>query len=403
MHEFKIKFYLPPDNGKKYEPRTVQARIYLDNQRDYLTATKVAVTDKVWDADLEKVKLNTPEGHLMNHRLAIIRRQVTDIYHLYETDEHLSLALIKQAYLAQVKTISEKQGVYDFFNRYIRENAEVMNTDNRRHLALVATSFQQFVLHTYKAEDIDFMDITPRMLHDFESYLYKEEGYTHNRTLQNKIAMLKSLLGAARELGMMEDKPFEHFCSQGILPVRNSYLSIEEIKRLKKAEFPTKRLEKVRDCFLFSCYTGLSYIEIKSLTRDNLIQLNGSTWILLKGESNDSPRYIPLLPYTASVIKKYTSDDAALLPIISQQKTNKYLKEIAEICGFDKPLTFRLAAQSFMKIALSVGASIDSVSHMLGKPLRHTEPFTRFSPKRIEDEMAMFAAKIGRDRPSNIK
>ena len=95
MHEFKIKFYLPPDSNPPYEPRTVQARIYLDNQRDYLTVTKVIVTDKIWNAGLEKVKLNTPEGHLMNHRLDILRKQVTDIYHLYAADEHLSLALIK--------------------------------------------------------------------------------------------------------------------------------------------------------------------------------------------------------------------------------------------------------------------------------------------------------------------
>lgn len=403
MHEFKIKFYLPPDSNNPHEPRTVQARIYLDNQRDYLTATKVVVTDRVWNAGLEKVKLNTPEGHLMNHRLDILRKQVTDIYHLYAADEHLSLALIKQAYLTHVKKMSGRHGVCAFFNQYIKENAEVITPDSRRHLVLVANLFKQFVSHTYKTEDIDFTDITQRMLHDFESYLHEEEGYTHNRTLQNKISILKTFLGAARELGMMEDNPFDGYCSLGILPVRNVYLSIEEIKYLKRAEFPTKRLEKVRDYFLFSCYTGLSYIEIKSLTKKNLTQLNGSTWILLTGESNDSLRYIPLLPYTASIINKYTSDNATLLPIISQQKTNKYLKEIAEICGLNKPLTFQLAAQSFMKIALNAGASIDSISHMLGKPLRHVKPFARLSPERIEDEMAMFAAKMGRDRHSNIE
>ncbi|MCQ2222046.1 MAG: hypothetical protein MJZ12_11660, partial [Prevotella sp.] len=130
-------------------------------------------------------------------------------------------------------------------------------------------------------------------------------------------------------------------------------------------------------------------------------RLNGSTWILLKGETEDSPRYIPLLPYAATIIKKYSTDDeqAQLLPLISHQKTNLYLKEIAKVCEIDKTLTFQTAVQSFMKIALTAGASIDSVSHMLGKPLHHATPFARFSPERIEDEMAMFAARMGRDRP----
>lgn len=339
----------------------------------------------------------------MNHRLDILRKQVMDIYHLYAIDEHLSLALIKQVYHTHVKVMSGKQNVCAFFNKYIKENAEVINTDSRRHLVLVANLFKRFVSHTYKTEDIDFMDISQRMLRDFESYLHEEEGYTHKRTLQNKISILKTFLGAARELGMIEDNPFEGYCSREILPVRNIYLSIEEIKRLRRAEFPTKRLEKVRDCFLFSCYTGLSYIEIRSLKKDNLAHLNDSTWILLTGESNDSLRYIPLLPYTASIIKKYTSDNVTLLPIISQQKTNKYLKEIAEMCGLNKTLTFQLAAQSFMKIALSAGASIDSISQMLGKPLRHAKPFIRLSLEKIEDEMAMFAAKMGRDRSSNME
>lgn len=404
MHEFKIKFYLPPDNGRPHERRSILARIQLDNQRDYLATTKVAVADKDWNGSQEKVNLNTPEGRLMNHRLTTLRKNVTDIYHLHESDEHLPLTLIKQAYLASVKAKSDKPGICAFFRKYIEDNVETMSVSNHYLHLNVAGLFGQFVGSSLNALDISFDDIYPKMLHDFMTYLYKEESERNLRTIDNKISSLRTLFGAAKELGMMEHDPFEGFSFSTVNPVTASLLTVDDIKRLKKAEFDSKRLDKVRDCFLFSCYTGMSYQELKELTKDKLTMLNGSTWILFTGDVEDSPRYIPLLPYSATIIKKYASDDAPLLlPLISQQKTNSYLKEIAELCGIDKPLTFKLAVRSFMKIALSAGASIDCVSHVAGKSWQETKAFAQFSPERIEDEMAMFAARMGRDRPSSTE
>lgn len=385
MRTFKVKFYLRPEPNKDGS-HSVQARIYLDHERDYLTCTKVAVPQKSWNARLENVKSNTPEGHLMNHRLDNLRRQITDIYQQNKDNEHLSVGFIKETYLAMVKEKSGKEGVCTFFKKYIEENKETMTQDYHRRIVQVSNLFGQYVKYAYNTDDIDFADIDHKMLDEFESYLLFDEGYTHARTLKNKIGILKTLLGAAHELGMMEQDPFDGYESRNLCPPKAEFLTIEEVKRLKGATFDTKRLEKVCDCFLFSCYTGLSYQELRSLTKQDLTRLNGSTWILLKGETEDSPRYIPLLPYAATIIKKYSTDDeqAQLLSLISHQKTNLYLKEIAKVCEIVKTLTFQTAVQSFMKIALTAGASIDSVSHMLGKPLRHATPFTRFSPEGIE-------------------
>lgn len=398
MHKFKVKFYLRPETGRKDGLRTVQVRIYLDGKRDYLTSSKVAVPVEAWNAGKEKVMLNTPEGRLMNMRLQNLCKQVTEVYLQHEKDDNLSIELIKQAYQARLLEMPGKHGVCTFFKQYIKENEDVISQDRHHRLLQVTNLFGQFISYTYNAEDIDFADVDQKMLSNFETHLCKDGGYTHSRTLKNKISILRSLFGAAHELGMTEQTAFDGYSPSKHHPVKADSLTIEEVKRIKKAEFSTKRLEKVRDCFLFSCHTGLSYQELKNLTKEHLTRLNGSQWILLGG---DSPRYIPLLPFPSSIIEKYASDDdqSPLLPIISHQKTNLYLKEIAEICCIDKLLTFQLAVQTFMSIAMKSGATIDSVSHMVGKPLRQTEPFARFSPERIEEDMAMFAAKMGRDRP----
>lgn len=402
MHTFKVKFYLRPEPNKDGK-HTVQARIYLDHQRDYLSCTKVAVPSKSWNARLEKITSKTSEGRLMNHRLDNLRKQITDIYLQHEHDESLSVEFIKETYLAQTRERSGREGVCSFFFRYIEENEESMTKDYSRRLNIVADSFLQYVGYAYNTGDIDFEDIDQKMLNEFESYLIFTERYTHARTLNNKMSFLKTLLGAAKELGMMEQDPFEGYSSDSICPPKEETLTIEEVKRLRNADFKTKRLERVRDCFLFSCYTGLSYQELRSLTKDSLTRLNGSMWLLLTGVNDDTHRYIPLLPYTTSIIKKYETDDkqTTFLPLISHQKTNLYLKEMAKECEIEKTLTFQTAVQSFMKIALSTGVSIDSISYILGKPLPFVEYYARFSPERIEDEMAMFAAKLGKIPPTD--
>lgn len=395
MHEFKVKFYLRPDSGQAQGLRTVQARIYLDHQRDYLTSTKVTVPEKVWNAKQEKVMLKTPEGHLLNHRLEKLRKQITDIYHQHETDVHLSLDIIKKAYY-DIKAISGDSGVCSFFLRYIRDNKDILGKDTHRRLLQVANLFTKYIAYAYNTKDIGFEDIDYRMLKEFLSYLRVKEGYVNDRTLMNKVYTFKTLLGAAHELGMVEEISFEGLMTRDLSPLQVVYLTVGEIKILKRLLLG-KRLDRVRDCFLFSCFTGLSYPELRILSKDNLILLNGSTWIMLEGGAECEPRYIPLLPYPASILRKYSNSEeqASLLPLISQQKMNQYLKEIGVACGFGKLLTFQTAVQSFIKNALSSGATTDSVSHMVGKTLREVGTYARFSPERVEEEMSLFASKMG--------
>ena len=400
MHTFKIKFYLRPESERKDKMRTIQVRIYLDHERDYLTSTRFAIPASAWDAKQEKVTMNTPKGRFMNCRISNLRKAITDIYHLHEADATLSVETFKQSYLSYCREKADQDTVCIFFERYIKETGEAIGQDALCRLEKVSTLFRQFVEYTYNVKDIDFTDIDRGMLKDFVSYLRINEDYGNDRTLRNKVYVLKTLLCAAQELGMMKANPFDGYTLPASKHVKVESLTIDEVKLLKKAEFETNRLDKVRDCFLFSCYTGLSYQELKSLTKEHLTRLNGSEWILLEGPGGAIPRYIPLLPYPASIIRKYETDDeqTPLLPLISQQKTNLYLKEIAGLCGIEKSLTFQLAVNTFIKTALSSGTTIDSVSNMLGKPVSKVAPFATFSPERIEEEMALLNIRLGRDR-----
>ena len=107
--------------------------------------------------------------------------------------------------------------------------------------------------------------------------------------------------------------------------------------------FPTKRLEQVRDLFIFSCFTGLSYIDLKELkTSDIRISFDGKPWIMTHRHKTDTPVNVPLLKIPQAILQKYEGQlpKGQLLPVLSNQKLNSYLKEIADLCGINKNITF---------------------------------------------------------------
>ena len=405
MHDFRIKFYLSPAPNRQQGTRVVHVRIYLDCQRDFLTSTKVIVPEDQWNPRQEQVMLDTPEARLMNHRLAIIRKTITNIYQQYENDDVLSIAVIKQAYHVLVKDRQPIEGVCAFFRQYIKENEEILSNDAFFRYSQMATLFGQYIAYTYNVSDIAFADIDEHLLHNFEHYLRVLKGYNHDRTLRNKVHVLKVMFGAAMELGMIEHDPFDGYSPPSVKSSKSKSLTIDDIKLLKKASFNTRRLDKVRDFFLFSCYTGLSYKDMRTLSQDHLERLNGKTWLIIPGATETMPRYIPLLPYPLFIIEKYHTDmpKSPLLPLVSQQKTNLYLKEVADICGISKTITFRIAVKSFMKIALAAEVSTDCLFHIIGKSIHEILPPMILSPERIEKEMEKFAIKIGEDLSVNIR
>lgn len=402
MHDFRIKFYLSPASNRQKGTRVVHVRIYLDCQRDFLTSTKVIVPEDKWNPRQEQVMLDTPEARLMNHRLAIIRKTITNIYLQHENDDVLSIAVIKQAYHVHVKDRQHIEGACAFFRQYIKENEEAISNDAFFRYSQMTTLFGQYIASTYNVSDIDFTNIDEALLHNFENYLRVQKGYDHERTLRNKVYVLKAMFGAAMELGMIEHDPFDDYTSPSVKSSKSKSLTIDDIKLLKKVAFNTRRLDKVRDFFLFSCHTGLSYKDMRTLSQDHLERVNGKTWLIISGATETIPRYIPLLPYPLFIIEKYRTDKpkSPLLPLISQQKINHYLKEVADICGISKPITFRIAVMSFMKIALAAEVSTDCLFHIIGKSMPEILPSMYLSPERIEKEMKKFAIRIGEDLSS---
>ena len=180
------------------------------------------------------------------------------------------------------------------------------------------------------------------------------------------------------------------------------YLTQRELNRIEETHFTSKGYERVRDCFLFACYTGLSYVDLKALRKDQLIPAsNGRLWIYTKREKTNESVRVPLLPQALALMKKYTKDEelevsGKLMPLYSNQKVNKYLKKIIEVCQIHKHVTFHVARHTFATtVTLSNGVPIETVSKLLGHTqLQTTQIYARVLQKKVGDDMDALMRKL---------
>jgi site-specific recombinase XerD len=195
--------------------------------------------------------------------------------------------------------------------------------------------------------------------------------------------------------------PFYHWKARW-KKVERDVLTDKELRRLLKKRFPVKRLEQVRDIFAFCCFTGLAYVDVKKLSRDHIVKgMDGGQWIKINRSKTASRSNIPLLPAAEAILAKYSfwqekNDEGLLLPVISNQKTNAFLKEIAILSKIQKNLTFHLARHTFATtVTLANGIPIESVSKMLGhQSLKTTQIYAKVIDKKLRQDMKLIEGKF---------
>ena len=238
-------------------------------------------------------------------------------------------------------------------------------------------------------------ELTHLIIHDFEIYLKTVVSLKANSATKT-LKFFKTVVIFAQKCGVMTHDPFlnHHFHLE---PVDRGFLTDEEIQRIMQKDFEIPRLEMVRDVFIFSCFCGLAYIDVVHLTQENIITLDNRPWIIINRQKTNVQSNIPLLEIPQMILDKYKgkTKDNRLLPVLSNQKINAYLKEIADLCGIKKRLSYHLARHTFATMLLSKGVPIESVSKMLGHTnIKTTQIYARITNKKIEQDMMQVADKF---------
>lgn len=250
--------------------------------------------------------------------------------------------------------------------------------------------FQEFLMFKYKAKDIPVNEVDVDMLKKYQHYLMTVR-HNNNNTTVKYLRNLGKVLNMAVMKKLIQTSPLEELKLK-IEPVDKGFLNKVELAKLAEKEFDVVRLEQVRDVFLFCCYTGLAYVDVHSLTANDIIEEEDRLWIRKARHKTNIMCHIPIIKPAREILDKYAllaQATGKLLPVLSNQKMNAYLKEIAAIVGIDKDLTTHLARHTFATtVTLANHVSIENVSKMLGhSSIRMTQHYARILDASIEKEM----------------
>lgn len=395
---FRAVFYLRSNYVNKEGKTPVMLRIYLNNERLSIGSTGIAVQQSQWDREKERLKGRTTEALFTNLELDNIQSGLQTIFKKIEMTDEVSLERIKSEYLGKKEDVDTLMSLFNKHNSDVARQVGVsVEAATLQKYNVCKKHFSNFLRDKYGRSDIRLSELGYIVIHDFDIYLRTVVGQNPN-TATRMMKTFKTITILGRKLGVLHHDPFLNIRFH-MEPVNRGFLTDEEILKIANKDFGIGRLELVRDVFVFSCFTGLAYIDVYNLAPENIVTLNGKQWIMTKRQKTSVETNVLLLDIPKSIIAKYsgkTYRDGKLFPMLTNQKLNSYLKEIADICGIKKNLTFHLARHTFATMSLSKGVPIESVSKMLGHTnIKTTQIYARITNKKIEHDMDELADKLG--------
>jgi site-specific recombinase XerD len=405
---FRILFYAKRDKQKADGTVPIWCRITVDGQATRFS-TKSSINPNSWDSKAAKASGRSKEATEINSLLDKIRTSIYNVYHdLLTRENDVSAERVKNMFLGiEVK----HQTILELFRRHNEDVEKLVGiSKTKTTLQKYDVAYRRladFIKLQYSASDVSLKEINHMFISDFEIYL-KTCCKCGSNTTAKFMQRFRTIILMAKNNGWIHTDPFANYKIR-FQKVDKGYLTQEQIEILMRKTFSTKRLEQVRDIFVFSCFSGLAYIDVKNLRETNIrTSFDGGTWIMGKREKTGVNFNVPLLETPKQILDKYagTLPGGMVLPVPSNQKMNAYLKEIGDLCGIDKELTFHLARHSFATLTLSKGVSIESVSKMLGHTnIKTTQIYAKITDAKISNDMAAFAEKLDtkkRKSPSKL-
>jgi integrase len=258
----------------------------------------------------------------------------------------------------------------------------------------------EFMKWKYKVDDMDIRRLNYQFMTNYEFWLKSVRKCDHNTSMKY-LSNFKKIVNICIKSGWLDRDPFVGF-KMAKREVERPFLVDEELNRIIEKTFLMPRMSQVRDIFIFCCYTGLAYADVEKLTREEITTgIDGEKWIWTSRQKTESTTRIPLLPPALEILDRYKDDPQCLikkrlLPVLTNQKMNTYLKEIADACNITKKMTFHTARHTFATtVTLTNGVPIETVSKMLGdRNLKTTQHYAKILDLKVSEDMGVLRAKF---------
>ena len=310
---FKVLFYV---NGSKEKNGIVpiMGRVTINGSVAQFSC-ELTIAKTMWDAKGNSAKGKSKESRDINLALDNIKAQIIKHYQrISDREAYVTAEMVRNAYQGIGTEYETLLGAFD--------------KDNE--------SFKK----CYKRSDISILELTPDFIKEYEIYLSTDAGL-HNGSVWSHCMWLKTIVAKAHYNGLTPSNPFAQYRVNQNIKERQ-YLTEDEIKAVMTHEFADKKLAYIRDLFVFASFTALSFVDIKELTTDDIVEINGEKWILSKRHKTKVNFQVKLLDIPLQIIKRYErfQEDKLVFPNLNYWNICKPLKKMIKECGISKDISF---------------------------------------------------------------
>lgn len=394
---FKVLFYVKRSAPLRNGDIPIMCRITISGQRVQLS-TQLSVAEHLWDVNTGRVAGRSARAERTNERLAAIRHGIERSYHTLVNDRlHVTPQMVKELFLG---INHSNRTLLDFFRRHNAEFRRMVGLNRSMttfyKYRCVCVHLENFIHDKYDRRDLLFKELDTEFLTGFHAYISQECAFKKNTTWIYMIA-LKHILMLARSRGYMTCDLFANYKLRSEFVMRN-YLTIGEINLLLRLDVDRPTVALVRDAFLFSCFTGLSYVDLRALTPRNVRRERDRMWITTTRRKTGSEVNVRLFAVPSAILLNYLprGRDERIFDLPGNGWCNVCLRRLADRAGIAKRITFHVARHTFATtITLSQGMAIETISKLLGhKNIRTTQIYATLTHARLESELERLSRRI---------
>jgi site-specific recombinase XerD len=391
---FGLLFFLKQPKNQTDDVRFIYLKITVDGKANELSTKRKCEVSK-WNAHSGRATGNKEAIKELNNFLDALEHQVYQAKRrLIESGRVLSAQAIKDILTGNYDKPRMILEIFKHHNDQMKELEGIdyaRGTIGRYEISLGHT--RAFMKWKYGTEDMNIRELDHEFISQYSFWLKTIRKCNHNSTVKYLANFKKIVLICVKNKWLPGD-PFANF-KLTKKRVERTALSESELRRLEMKEFGTERLDVVRDIFVFSCYAGLAFVDVQKLKRSDIkYGADKKYWIFVNRQKTNAPSRIPLLIPAQKIISKYKHDPKCsntgmALPVLTNQRMNSYLKEIAGCCGIKTELTFHIARHTFATtVTLNNGVPIESVSKMLGHAsIKQTQHYAKMQDYKVSRDM----------------
>lgn len=392
---FKVLFYV---NASKEKNGIVpiMGRVTINGSVAQFSC-KRTIPKELWDVKGNRAKGKSKEAREINLALDNIKAQIIKHYQrLSDREAYVTAEMVRNAYQGIGTEYETLLGAFDKDNATFKKRVgtdRVMATYMSRVRA--RNHVASFIKANYKRNDMSMIELTPDFIKEFAVFLATDRGL-QNGSIWANCMWLKGVVMRAHYNGLMPRNPFAQFHISPNVKERE-FLTEDELKAVMTHEFTDSKLAYIRDLFVFASFTALSFVDIKELTTDDIVEVNGEKWILSKRHKTKIPFQVKLLDIPLQIIKRYEpfQENKLVFPNLNYWSICKPLKKMIKECGIYKDISFHCSRHGFATLALSKGMPIESVSRVLGHTnIVTTQLYAKITTEKIDKDLTMFGNQL---------